>query len=375
MLPFSHYKKTMKVSDIISCIEKVAPPSYQESYDNSGLIVGDRNVAINGVLVCLDSTEDVVEEAISMGYNMIVAHHPIIFGGLKKINGNNYVERTIIKAIKNDIAIYAVHTNLDNVMRMGVNSKIAEKLGLENCSILSPKKGLLKKLYTYAPHAAADKVREALFAAGAGDIGNYSECSFSVEGIGTFKGSDESNPVIGERGIRHSEPEQKIEVILPAYRESAIISALFEAHPYEEVAYEIVSLDNSFNEIGSGLIGELQEPLDSLSFLHSLKEKMNCECVRHTEIHKKEIKKIALCGGSGSFLLKQAIGAGADVFVSADFKYHEFFDAEKRIIIADIGHFETEQFTIELICEIISQKFPTFALRQSSVKTNPLNYI
>ena len=365
----------MKVSDIISCIEKVAPPSYQESYDNSGLIVGDRNAAINGVLVCLDSTEDVVDEAISMGYNMIVAHHPIIFGGLKKINGNNYVERTIIKAIKNDIAIYAVHTNLDNVMRMGVNSKIAEKLSLKNCSILSPKKGLLKKLYTYAPHAAADQVREALFAAGAGDIGNYSECSFSVEGIGTFKGSDESNPVIGERGIRHSEPEQKIEVILPAYRESAIISALFEAHPYEEVAYEIVSLDNSFNEIGSGLIGELQEPLDSLSFLHSLKEKMNCECVRHTEIHKKEIKKIALCGGSGSFLLKQAIGAGADVFVSADFKYHEFFDAEKRIIIADIGHFETEQFTIELICEIISQKFPTFALRQSSVKTNPLNYI
>jgi dinuclear metal center YbgI/SA1388 family protein len=317
----------------------------------------------------------VVDEAIALGTNLIIAHHPIIFAGLKKINGNNYVERTVIKAIKNDIAIYAVHTNLDNVLRQGVNAKIAEKLGLQNCRILAPKKGILKKLYTYAPHNAAEKVREALFAAGAGDIGNYSECSFSVEGIGTFKGSDLSNPVIGERGIRHSEPEQKIEVILPAHREGAILTALFEAHPYEEVAYEIVSLENSFNEVGSGLIGELPESIESTSFLKGLKQKMNCECVRHTAIHKKEIKKIALCGGSGSFLLKQAIGAGADVFVSADFKYHEFFDAERRIIIADIGHFESEQFTIELICEIISQKFPTFAVRQSSVKTNPLNYI
>ena len=375
MLPFSHYTKEMKVSDIISCIEKVAPTSYQESYDNSGLIIGDGNAALKGVLVSLDATEDVVDEAIALGFNMIVAHHPIIFGGLKKINGSNYVEKTVIKAIKNDIAIYAVHTNLDNVLRNGVNSKIAERLGLENCRVIAPKKGILKKLYTYAPHAAAEKVREALFAAGAGDIGNYSECSFSVEGIGTFKGSDESNPVIGERGIRHSEPEQKIEVILPAYRESAILSALIEAHPYEEVAYEIVSLDNSFNEVGSGLIGELSTPIDAMDFLRGLKATMNCECIRHTEIHKKEIKKIALCGGAGSFLLKQAISAGADVFLSADFKYHEFFDAEKRIIIADIGHFETEQFTIELICEIISQNFTTFALRQSKVKTNPVNYL
>ena len=365
----------MKISDIVSCIEKIAPPSYQESYDNSGLIIGDKNTEVKGVLVCLDATEDVVDEAITLGFNLIIAHHPIIFAGLKKINGNNYVERTVIKAIKNDIAIYAVHTNLDNVMYMGVNSKIAEKLGLQNCRILSPKKGILKKLYTYAPHNAADKVREALFAAGAGDIGNYSECSFSVDGIGTFKGSDLSNPVIGERGIRHSEPEQKIEVILPAYREGAILAALFEAHPYEEVAYEIVSLDNSFKEVGSGLIGELAVAEDSLRFLEQLKEKMNCECVRHTAIHKKEIKKIAVCGGSGSFLLKQAIAAGADVFVSADFKYHEFFDAEKRIIIADIGHFESEQFTIELFYELLSQKFPTFAFWQTSLKTNPLSYL
>ena len=365
----------MKISEIISYLETVAPTVYQESYDNAGLIIGDRNTELKGVLLCLDATEAVVEEAIAGGCNLIIAHHPIVFGELKRFNGNNYVERTVIKAIKNDVAIYAAHTNLDNVLKNGVNSKIAEKLGLQNCRILSPKKGVLKKLYTFVPFNAVEKVKDALFNAGAGDIGNYSECSFSVSGIGTFKGSEQSNPTIGEKGKRHREAEQKLEVILPVYLESAILKALFESHPYEEVAYELITLDNSYKEIGSGLIGELPEAVSSLEFLKSLKFKMKTSSVRYTDTHKETVKKIALCGGSGSFLLKAAIAAEADVFITGDFKYHEFFDAENRIIIADIGHFESEQFTIELFYELLSQKFPTFAFQQTNVRTNPVNYL
>jgi dinuclear metal center YbgI/SA1388 family protein len=365
----------MKISDIIGYIESVAPPVYQESYDNSGLIIGNRQADAKAVLLCLDVTEAVLDEAIAKGANLVIAHHPIIFGGLKRLNGNNYVERVVIKAIKNDIAVYAAHTNLDNMLQNGVNSKIAEKLGLQKCKVLSPKKGVLKKLYTFVPSAAAEKVKEALFAAGAGNIGNYSECSFSVAGTGTFKGSEAANPAVGEKGLRHHEPEQKIEVILPAYRESAVLKALLEAHPYEEVAYELITIDNSYNLVGSGLIGELPEALDAMSFLKSLKQTMKTDCVRFTPIHRNAVQKIAVCGGSGSFLLKDAIRAGADVFISGDFKYHEFFDAENRIIIADIGHFESEQFTIELFYELLSQKFPTFAFWQTSLKTNPLSYL
>jgi dinuclear metal center YbgI/SA1388 family protein len=365
----------MKISDIIGYIESVAPPVYQESYDNSGLIIGNRQTDAKAVLLCLDVTEAVLDEAIAKGANLVLAHHPIIFGGLKRLNGNNYVERVVIKAIKNDIAIYAAHTNLDNMLQNGVNSKIAEKLGLQKCKVLSPKKGILKKLYTFVPTASAEKVKNALFAAGAGNIGNYSECSFSVAGTGTFKGSEAANPAVGEKGLRHHEPEEKIEVILPAYRESAVLKALFEAHPYEEVAYELITLDNTHNLVGSGLIGELPEALDAMSFLKSLKQTMKTDSVRFTPIHRSAVQKIAVCGGAGSFLLKDAIRAGADVFISGDFKYHEFFDAENRIIIADIGHFESEQFTIELFYELLSQKFPTFAFWQTSLKTNPLSYL
>jgi len=365
----------MKISDIITYIESIAPAVYQESYDNSGLIIGNRQAELKAVLLCLDVTEAVLEEAIAKGANLVLAHHPIIFGGLKRLNGNNYVERVVIKAIKNDIAIYAAHTNLDNVLQNGVNAKIAEKVGLQKCSVLLPKKGLLKKLYTTVPSAALEKVKDALFAAGAGNIGNYSECSFSVPGTGSFKGSEESNPTVGQKGLRHHEAEQKIEVILPAYRESTILKALFEAHPYEEVAYEVIALENSYNLVGSGLIGELPEAVDAMSFLKSLKQTMKTDCVRFTPIHRATVQKIAVCGGAGSFLLKDAIRAGADVFISGDFKYHEFFDADNRIIIADIGHFESEQFTIELFYELLSQKFSTFAFWQTSVKTNPLSYL
>lgn len=364
----------MKIADIIQTIEEYAPISYQESYDNSGLLIGDKSAVCTGVLICLDAIESVIDEAIQKKYNLVVAHHPIIFSGLKKITGKNYIERTIIKAIKHDIAIYACHTNLDNV-RSGVNHQIANQLELIHTRILEPKSGRLKKLYSYAPKSATQKILEGLFAAGAGNIGNYSECSFTIDGHGTFMGNEISNPKIGERNIRHTENEDKIEVIFPDYRQEKILTALREHHPYEEIAYEIITLDNRYQDLGSGMIGELKQPMDALEFLQFLKTKMKVGCVRHTALNGKKIHKVALCGGSGSFLLPKAIAEGADIFVSADFKYHQFFDADNQIIIADIGHYESEQYTSQLFNSILSEKFPTFAVQISSINTNPINYL
>jgi dinuclear metal center YbgI/SA1388 family protein len=363
----------MKIAEIIQTIEDFAPISYQESYDNAGLLIGDKLAECTGVLICLDAIESVIDEAIAKKCNLVVAHHPIIFSGLKKITGKNYIERVVIKAIKNDISIYACHTNLDNV-KLGVNNIIADKLGLKNRKILEPKNGKLKKLYTYVPSANKDALLNALFAAGAGNIGNYSECSYSVDGVGTFKGNKDSNPVIGVRNNRSTEQEHKIEVIFPNYLESKILHALKANHPYEEVAYEVITLDNAFQELGSGLIGELENPVEEAEFLIFLKENMQTDCIRHTALLNKNIQKVALCGGSGSFLLPNAVAQKADIFITGDFKYHQFFDADNQIVIADIGHYESEQFTAQLFNKIISEKFPTFAVRISTINTNPINY-
>jgi dinuclear metal center YbgI/SA1388 family protein len=364
----------MQLKDIIQFLEEKAPSSLQESYDNSGLICGHPLMEITGAIICLDSTEEIIDEAIRHGYNLVIAHHPIVFSGLKKLNGKNYIERTIIKAIKNDIAIYAIHTNLDNIIH-GVNAKIAEKIGLLNCRILSPMKNKLLKLSTYVPHEHSENVKEALFNAGAGHIGNYSECSFSTHGEGTFKGGDGSNPVYGEKNIRFKAQETKIEVILESHKQHQVFRALQEAHPYEEVAYEIISLVNNFQHTGAGMIGELPEEIDAQDFLKSLKTKMKTDCIRHTTPSKQSIKKVALCGGAGSFLLEDAKRAGADIFITGDFKYHQFFDADGSLVIADIGHYESEQFTIELLGDWLSEKFPTFALRLTENNTNPINYL
>lgn len=363
----------MQIRDIIRELEKKAPLSLQESYDNAGLLTGNADWECTGVLCTLDATEAVILEARERGCNLVVAHHPIIFGGLKKLNGKNYVERTVITAIKNDIAMYAIHTNLDNVLD-GVNDRIADRLGLTNRRILSPKAGQLMKLYTFVPHAQANQVREALFAAGAGHIGEYSETSFNSEGTGTFKGSENTNPFAGQPGKRHEEKEVKIEVILPAYLQPSVVKALWEAHPYEEVAYDLVSLSNDNQLVGSGLLGELPEALDETGFLHMLKTSFELKMVKHTPLLGKKIKKVAVCGGSGSFLSGKALAAGADVYVTSDIKYHEFFDANDRILLADIGHWESEQFTTDLLVEILQAKFPTFAVLKSGVKTNPVHY-
>jgi dinuclear metal center YbgI/SA1388 family protein len=364
----------MNVNDVIRKLESWANPALQEGYDNSRLIVGDKDRSVTGVLVSLDATEDVVDEAISKGCNMVVSHHPIVFGGLKSFTGKNYVERTVIKAIKNDIAIYALHTNLDNV-HTGVNRMIGERIGIKNPKILAPKKGLLQKLVVFAEPSNAEAVRQAMFDSGAGHIGNYDKCSFSLDGEGTFRGDDSTNPTVGEAGKLSREGEVRIEVILPAFASGEVIRAMKTAHSYEEVAYDLYALENVWDSVGSGMIGELPKEMDAMDFLSMVKSQFEAGVVRYTPVHKSKVKKIAWCGGSGSFLLGNAIASGADVFITSDFKYHQFFDADNRIIIADIGHFEGEQFTKHLIVDYLKENFLNFAVLLSEVRTNPINYL
>jgi dinuclear metal center YbgI/SA1388 family protein len=363
----------MKIKDVIIALELLAPPSLQESYDNAGLITGDENVECSGILITIDATENVIAEAIRKKCNLIISHHPIIFSGLKKITGKNYVHKAVISAIKNDVALYAIHTNLDNVAS-GVNGRIASIIGLKNTRVLVAKGNQLKKLFTFVPVADAEKVRAAIFEAGGGHIGNYKECSFNAEGIGTFYGGEGSNPNVGKRGEMHFEKELKIEVIFPAWLEGRVIKNLLAAHPYEEVAYDIVSLDNSSSMVGSGLIGELPVPIIEKDFLGLLKERFGLTVVRHTQLLNQPISRVAVCGGAGSFLISSALAAGVDAFVTSDVKYHEFFDANDKMVLADIGHYESEQFTINLLQEFLEQKFPTFAVLKTEVITNPVNY-
>ncbi len=363
----------MKIKDIINVLENLAPPSLQEVYDNAALITGNKTDVCNGILCSLDATEAIVEEAIKNNCNLVVAHHPIVFKGLKSITGKNYIERTIIKAIKHDIAIYAIHTNLDNLLS-GVNGKMADLLGLVDRRVLQPKKDMLKKLFTFVPYTHAEKLREALWAAGAGHIGNYSECSFNSGGKGTFKGGANTDPFVGQRGELHTEEEVKIEVVFPSWLQTQVISALIASHPYEEPAYDIVVLDNRFDKVGSGLTGILPEPVDEASFLEKLKKVFKLSVIRHTALTGKKIRTVSLCGGAGSFLVPNALQADSDIYITADMKYHEFFDAEGRMVIADIGHYESEQFTIDLVHDILQEKFPTFAVLKTAVNTNPVFY-
>jgi dinuclear metal center YbgI/SA1388 family protein len=363
----------MKIKDIITCLESIAPAYWQESYDNTGLLTGDADWHCTGALITLDATEAVITEAIEKKCNLIIAHHPIIFSGLKKINGKNYVEKAIIAAIKSDIALFSIHTNLDNVQQ-GVNGIIADKLGLINKTILHPKTGSLKKLFTFVPKAGEEALQAAIFNAGAGFIGNYSECSFTVPGKGTFKAGHSANPFLGEIGKRHQEDEVKIEVVFPPHLEKQVIAAMKKAHPYEEVAYDIVALDNQHPQIGSGLIAELPHPMGENEFLQHIKRVFKVPVIRHTRLLQQPVSKIAICGGAGSFLISKALASGAQFFITSDIKYHEFFDANNVMVIADIGHFESEQFTIDLLLAILREKFPTFASLKTTVKTNPVYY-
>lgn len=363
----------MKIAEVIAHLEDLAPRSSQESYDNSGLLVGDKKKEITSVLVCLDCTEDVVQEAIQRGCNLIIAHHPVIFKGLKTLTGGNYVERTIISCIKNDIALYAIHTNLDHYWK-GVNFEIGTQLGLKNLKILAPKNSVLFKLSVFVPKENSSEVNRAVFDAGAGKIGNYENCHFQTEGIGTFKPVDGAMPFSGAIDELSEVQELKLEYLVSSHKLKNVIAAMKDAHPYEEVAHDIVPLANENQTEGAGMIGELEVEMDEVEFLSQLKQNFKCGAIRHTDLLGKKIRKVAFCGGSGSFLLAKALAEKADVYVSGDFKYHEFFDADKQILIADIGHFESEQFTTNLIADILKRKFTTFAVHLTGINTNPINY-
>jgi dinuclear metal center YbgI/SA1388 family protein len=362
------------IKEITTSIEELSPLNYAESFDNVGLIVGDNKTIVSGVLVTLDTLENVVDEAIEKSCNLIISFHPIVFSGLKKINGNNYVERVVIKAIKNDIAIYSMHTALDNSIN-GVNAKICDVLGLKNKHILIPQKHTIKKLLTYVPIENAERLRKAMFAKGAGKIGKYDNCSFNVEGFGTYRGGENSNPTIGTKGVLHTEKEIIIGVIFEKHLESSILKAMFDNHPYEEVAYEITTIENKHQQIGMGMVAEFDEAMNEIEFLNFVKQTLNTNCIRHSKLTGKQIKKVAVLGGSGSFAIENAKMARADAFISADFKYHEFYKAENQLLITDVGHYESEQFTKNLLVDYLKEKFTNFAIILSDKITNPIYYI
>ena len=371
----------MKIFEIFPILDEIAPLAYAEDWDNVGLLVGDKNQELTNVLVCHDALEEVINEAISKNCNLVVCFHPILFEGIKKITGRNYVERAVLKAIRNDICIYAMHTALDN-HPLGVNKIFCDALGLTNTKILIPKKNFIRKLVTFAPNNEAENVRNALFNAGAGRIGNYENCSFTSVGIGTYQGNEDSNPVVGERFEMMSSAEIKIEVTFEKHLESKILKALFQSHIYEEVAYEITVLQNQHQNIGLGMIGELETEMDEQEFLQLVRRKMQADGIRHSQFLNKKIKKVAVLGGAGSFAISNAIIAGADIFLTSDLKYHQFYEAENKILLADIGHFESERYTKDYIVDCLSKKMITFAnnlpksnIVLSEINTNPVKYL
>lgn len=363
----------MKISEIIHAIETLAPTAYQESYDNAGLLCGERGATATGVLLSLDCTEAVIAEAVEKGCNLVISHHPLLFSAIKRLTPTGHVERTLISAIRNNVAIYACHTNLDNV-KNGVNRLICDKLGINELRILSPQRGVLKKVVTFVPETHLEAVREALFAAGAGHIGDYDQCSFSHTGEGTFRGSEGTNPFLGMPGTLSREPERRLEVVTDHAKVNAVVGALLSAHPYEEPAYDIYALDNVHPAVGSGMVGVLEREMDVTEFLEHVKKTLECQVLRHTALTGKTVRKVAVCGGSGRFLMKNAIAAGADAYVTADFKYHEFFEVEGRLLLVDAGHWETEHFVPEIFYGLLKEKFSTFAVHLSKINTNPVNY-
>ena len=364
----------MTIKEVTNILEELAPLAYAEDFDNVGLLVGNTNTKVSGILVTLDTLENVVDEAIANNCNFIVSFHPIIFSGLKKLTGANYVERVVIKAIQHNIAIYSMHTALDN-SKNGVNAKICEILDIEETKILIPQKGTIKKLTTYVPTANAEELKKSLFDIGAGSIGNYSNCSFTIDGVGSYKAGQDANPSKGKIGETHYEKETQIHITYTKSIEKEIIATLLKNHPYDEVAYEIFILENTNQNIGMGMVGQLKEPIDEIQFLNHIKQKMNVSCIRHSNLLNKPIRRVAVLGGSGAFAITSAKASGADIFITADVKYHQFYEAEDNIVIADIGHYETEQFTKNLLVDYLTKKIPNFAIRLSESKTNPIKYL
>ena len=364
----------MKIKEIVSALDRFAPLPLQDGFDNAGLQIGLTEAEATGALLCLDVTEAVLDEAIALGCNLVISHHPLIFKGYKSITGKDYVERCILKAIRNDMVLYAAHTNLDNA-KGGVNYKIAEKIGLKHLQMLEPKRNSLLKLVTFVPTEQAERVRKALFAAGCGNIGGYDSCSYNLKGEGTFRAGENTHPFCGSIGELHREEEVRIETILPSYKKGEVVRALLSAHPYEEPAFDLYPLENEWTQAGAGIVGELETPETELEFLKRIKKIFEVECVKHNRLTGREIQKVALCGGAGAFLIPQAIRSGADIFITGEIKYHDYFGHEDEILLAEIGHYESEQYTKEIFYSIIRDLFPNFALHLSKINTNPIKYL
>ena len=364
----------MKIKEIVSALDRFAPLPLQDGFDNAGLQIGLTEAEATGALLCLDVTEAVLDEAIALGCNLVISHHPLIFKGYKSITGKDYVERCILKAIRNDMVLYAAHTNLDNA-KGGVNYKIAEKIGLKHLQVLEPKRNSLLKLVTFVPTEQAERVRKALFAAGCGNIGGYDSCSYNLKGEGTFRAGENTHPFCGSIGELHREEEVRIETILPSYKKGEVVRALLSAHPYEEPAFDLYPLENEWTQAGAGIVGELETPETELEFLKRIKKIFEVECVKHNRLTGREIQKVALCGGAGAFLIPQAIRSGADIFITGEIKYHDYFGHEDEILLAEIGHYESEQYTKEIFYSIIRDLFPNFALHSSKINTNPIKYL
>ncbi|HDR89828.1 MAG TPA: Nif3-like dinuclear metal center hexameric protein [Bacteroidetes bacterium] len=364
----------MKVIELVEFLDAFAPPGLQESYDNAGLLLGDPGATLSGALISVDVTEKVIMEAVKKKMNLVVAHHPLIFQPLKKITGSGPVEKAVIASLREGVAVYAAHTNLDAV-HGGVNGRICRKIGLQNCSVLKPERGRLKKLVCFIPSGHLESVSRAVFDAGAGHIGNYDRCGYHTKGEGTFRALDGADPYVGKTGEIHTEPEVRWETVFPFFLQSRVVKAMIDAHPYEEVAYDIYPLENEWPGAGQGMTGSLEKEMTEKDFLKFLKDVFHIPCIRHSPLRGKKVKKVAVCGGSGSHLTEHAIGTGADAFLTADISYHRFFDADGKILLADIGHYESEQFTKEIFYELISKKFPNFAVQFSETNTNPVNYL
>lgn len=366
----------MIINDILQVLEQWAPKTYQESYDNSGLIIGEANWTFKGSIICLDSTEEVIQEAIDRGANLVIAHHPILFRGLKRLTGTHYTERAVIKALKHDIAIYAIHTNLDNV-RQGVNEEIADRIGMtaSGRNILIPKANVLFKLEVMCPEHAVETVQEAVWASGAGKIGEYDRCSFNTEGQGKFRPTGTAKPAIGKVGMDEKVEEVKMELLVPEHALSWALKAMQVSHPYEEVAHFITRLENVNQTLGSGLVGHLAKPMEPMAFMEMVRREMKVGALKYTHYTGETIQKVAVLGGSGIFGLEAAKRSGAQAFITADVKYHEYFEADGDILLMDIGHYESEQFTQDLIQRVLQEKIPTFAHLLTRHSTNPVNYL
>lgn len=364
----------MKIKEILQVIEHLAPVSLQESYDNSGVQIGNVNQEAKAALLCIDVTEAVLEEAIALDCNLIIAHHPLAFRPFKSLTGKNYIERCLMTACKHDIVVYAAHTNLDNAA-LGINYYLAEMLKLQHIRILSPQTDKLVKLVTFVPYSHADLVRNALFNAGAGNIGEYDSCSYNVNGHGTFRAGNKANPFCGEIGEFHTENEMRIEVVLPVFKQNDILQTLIAVHPYEEPAYDFYALLNTWQQAGSGIVGTLPEEMEERDFLYLLKDTYNLNMLQHSSFRHQPVRDVAICSGSGAFLISKAISYGADVFITGEAKYNDYYDVEDKILLATIGHYESEIFTKDVFYNVISKKYPTFALYMAGTDVNPVNYL